>query len=154
MKYYSKEETIKRHRKMWSWMADKVESWNIRNSRFNELWFFKEYAIKKLYPEDVNELEENCYLCDYAQHQKDLNRGCMGMKCHFCPLGHQETLLPSNCLNFLYYIADDKFENLNCDSCKSEFVAISREIADLPERNFSDDRAPGGGESVKGENHV
>lgn len=132
--YYNKEETIKRHREMWNWIADQVESGTIYPDTFPGILSLKAKAIRTLFPEDVGMISSNCYLCDYAYYES-LERAVTNMekKCRFCPLGYGETTTPGGCLNGIYG------NLLNESITPVEFVRLAREIANLPERNFSDD---------------
>lgn len=142
MKYYSKEETIKRHREMWNWIADQVESGEIDLNTFDDIHELKIKAIQTLHSEDENNIRNDCYLCDYASRQLYYyfitpNSIC-GVRdrcfCYYCPLGHDKNPNPSKCLNGLYGDVCDFF----CFEKFDEFIKLAREIANLPEANFND----------------
>ena len=150
---YNKEETIKRHREMWNWIADQVETGKITGDKdvsptIHEL---KGLAIKTLHPEDDGKLLANCYLCDYAYYalrrmirqptnsSKKLNIvELVETRCHFCPLGYTETTSIDRCLNYNYFRIKVLFDFICYDDRRSEFVGLAREIANLPEREINE----------------
>lgn len=138
MKFYSKEETIKRHREMWNWIADHVEIAMAVCKISDTLAYLKNVAISVLHPEDVNKIRDNCYLCNYAANQRDISR-VLVERCHFCPLGNFECCHTGDCLHGLYEKTQTKYNLLEFGDGRNEFVKLAREIANLPERNFSGD---------------
>lgn len=146
-KNYNKEETIKRHREMWNWIADQVDSGAIDpqklgNSVVGELKLetIKALAIHAVHPEDDCNLFNNNYLCDYANRlvtRDYANRGstvCYDWswdRCEFCPLGREDASGPGNCLDGIY---GELIGVCDEDGDMMEFVGWARDVADLPEK--------------------
>ena len=152
---YNRQETIKRHREMWSWIADKIsEVLKLINENPNadaaemayridmptSLSKLKMDAIKSVHPEDSFELMADCYLCTYDQNERcavstDIFASHRHhKKCDYCPLGYQKSNGAVDCLCGLYaqfsmaYHAGFSGENKEM-AVYSRFVYLAKEVA-------------------------
>ena len=80
----TKQEAIEGHRKMWNWIADRLEKATPRDT-------FDVYNLKMEYEELHNlKLFCSCYLCEYAR-KKSLDEDIdLYKRCVYCPLLWEE----------------------------------------------------------------
>lgn len=111
----TREKAIAEHRKMWNWIADRIE----KGKNFVDIDERKDQYLEKLkiqiYP------VESCFLCEYANRKKGKR---YQKPCRFCPVENPDG---DGCLGGLYYAV-----------CRAETwqeqAALARQIANLPER--------------------
>ncbi|SDY29880.1 hypothetical protein [Eubacterium barkeri] len=108
----TKSEAVRRHRKMWNWIADETDRLKFKVEKCE---YFYNFEI-----EDIPSLE--CYCCEYL-----FNLG--NCKClNGCPIDWGNYFgCQKPCLESLY-----KLWCLECDWQKA--ANLAREIANLPER--------------------
>lgn len=71
----SKEEAIRKHREMWSWIADRI----VERKRSVIIGNLKrEYVLQ-----NKENIAYSCYLCDYCI---DMQGGVKFKRCKYCPL--------------------------------------------------------------------
>lgn len=126
----TRKETVKKHRDMWNWIADQLES-GARESVD---------SLKEQYMENSGEenIEHDCFLCHYAR--KITDRSILSGMCDACPVlwGTEEKT------NFAYCENGMKDEE-GCNTglwfmCKEKTLSgkykiaakIARKIANLP----------------------
>lgn len=106
----TRKKAIEEHRKMWNWIADKIE--NEKNCENIPLCKGEYLKMQKIIG-----IKYNCFLCEYAmQHSGD---------CGSCPVDYP--ILMGGCLGGLYY-------DINRVKHWENQAALARQIANLPER--------------------
>lgn len=75
----TREEAIRRHRKMWNWIADKLKADEIKSHPF--ITGYKKEYVETYFP--GMEIQANCFLCEYANSQVKTEDD---YKCDYCPL--------------------------------------------------------------------
>lgn len=121
----TREQAIAEHRKMWNWIAKKIEELKIVVDIYD---YKKEYLyINKYYI-----LWNKCFCCEYAL------RNCytdISLICQMCPLDWKSKANNVMCENAKY---EEDYEGLYSLCCKAktwqEQAALARQIAELPER--------------------
>lgn len=100
----TKEEAINEHRKMWDWVANKIEE---KNEYITELDYIRDelgIGVSHLYSDgnDGIRLKVNAFLCEYAiqKGQEELKKGNIKEDehyyCEYCPLdwgGKNKTIM-------------------------------------------------------------
>lgn len=133
--YMLREEAIKKHRAMWTWIAEQI----VTNEHTMNIAMLKQMYIK-MQCDDTEKMDScnNCYLCCYTE-----------VDCRECPL-----LWPSDSIDFkceygyrstngysdgLYYKCCKLYYDRNLHyECGWELqVTLCRKIANLPEREMS-----------------
>ena len=80
IKNLTKEQAIAEHRKMWNWIADRLEKATSRDD-------FDVYDLKMEYEELHNlKLFCSCYLCEYAREKALDEDVSLQERCIYCPL--------------------------------------------------------------------
>lgn len=108
----TREQAIAEHRKMWNWIADRIE-------RCETVLKIPNLKIEYLTNNDIEIILGGCFLCEYA----DSRGGCKS-----CPLKPRNGI--NECLGGLYW---------ECDLSHTwqEQAKLARQIANLPERRIS-----------------
>ena len=80
----TKEQAIEGHRKMWNWIADRLEKATPRDT-------FDVYDLKQEY-ETIHDLNlfYSCYLCEYAYEKSLCEDISIQERCYYCPLIWEE----------------------------------------------------------------
>ena len=146
--YLTKEEAIAEHRKMWNWIADRLENFDdIRKHVFQ----YKQEYIKKKFPDSY--VYNYCFCCQYAKQEVD--NDIFKNYCIYCPLcwGTEAntdkffcercncdipvedlSLFDSNEEYGLEYGLWSYVQRLTENHCYDEAAKVARQIANLPER--------------------
>ena len=113
----TREEAISEHRKMWNWIADRIEE----EKEYQDIEDLKiEYCDR----EGFDDIENNCFCCEYTN--------CV---CEFCPIEWESEAGDYMCL--------DQYKEKDCKGlymlCFDELdwkeqAKLARKIANLPER--------------------
>lgn len=112
----TKEQVISEHRKMWNWIADKIEE----REKSQEIAELK----AKYCEENGFILRHNCFCCEYAESN-----------CNYCPVewdsGLEDCMCEQKC-----ECNDDEGLYARCCLVEDleEQVKLARQIANLPER--------------------
>lgn len=149
----TKGQAIKGHRKMWNWIADRLEKATPRDT-------FDVYGLKQEY-EVIHGLKLycSCYLCEYAW-EKSLDEDIdPGKRCVYCPLLWEENESNTdficeygngieqydndiiNVIKTFHYEVVDEFGLWNvCDFLAekrhyNKAARLARQIANLPEKD-------------------
>ena len=110
----TREKAIEEHRKMWNWFAEQIEAskYVLRICDLKDEYFFEKHEIRPI---------GGCYLCQYAYQEEFCCDDCIVEK----PEG-------GGCLGGLYI----EVASANCWEKQAE---LARKIANLPEREVSND---------------
>ena len=108
---YLRKKAIKKHRKMWRWLAE--------NPGKGKLSYLMLYDPKA-------DLERDCYLCEYAINKAMPYEIIISRYCNHCPLHWNG----SECNSYFSLYADWFHSKLNSE----ERAKLARQIAELPER--------------------
>lgn len=134
----TKEQAIAEHRKMWNWIADRLEE----HHPGYDVYMYKEKYMEENFPNiDIN---SNCFCCHYAmQESKDNNISNFCINCplvwgteadtddFFCEQGNYDIIEALSLFNYgLWSYAQRLTEN----HCYNEAAKVARQIANLPER--------------------
>ena len=131
-----REETIRKHREMWNWIAEQYEDeLDGLDVPVNHL---KAMFIKEHYPND--DPLSDCYCCEYAGEILNPKIGGARYNCRRCPL-----IWPSNYHECMCLCkngstdSDGLYGQIICESHPhianyKKAATIAREIANLPER--------------------
>lgn len=129
----SREETIRKHREMWNWIAEQYEE-----RRTASVERLKRKFIEKHYPDDRP--NSNCYCCEYSGDFPSSMIGVPLRNCIRCPLKWPSLNKTCMCLYATKSIKPNGlygkimwYTNLYVMNYKKA-AAIAREIANLPER--------------------
>lgn len=113
----TREEAISKHRKMWNWIADRIEE-------------EKEYqhinVLKKEYCEGKGfyYVTSNCFCCEYTKYI-----------CDYCPIEWKSEVEDFMCMQKYEEDDDEGLYALCCNELDWEEQAkLARQIANLPER--------------------
>lgn len=135
----SREEAIRKHREMWSWIAEQYE-----NGVALPVHRLKQNFIKKCYPYDSP--DSDCYCCAYTKTLTELEIGGSLYNCEMCPLEW-----PSNEKNFMCCVCmtrgrkiDGLYGKIICYTdptmgAYKKAAIIAREIANLSERKIEEE---------------
>ena len=116
----TREEVIVEHRKMWNWIADKLESEDCEE--YYSADYIKDSYLNHRYGEENHSLTFNCFLCEYDFYM-------CGRHCEYCPLDWGN--VPCAYSNGLY----TRFAKLIGDGrLYKDAATIARQIANLPEK--------------------
>lgn len=139
----TKKQAIAEHRKMWNWIADRLEE----HHPGCDIYMYKMKYIEENFPD--NNIKNNCFCCQYAVQESDYNyfaNFCIncplvwGTEANtdefFCEKGNCD--IPIEALSLfnsdeeygLWFYAQRLTENL----CYDEAAKVARQIANLPER--------------------
>lgn len=131
----SKDEAIKLHREMWTWIADEIKD-SLYSSHITKTEYFTDvlgFDIQDvLYNEEI---ESNCFLCHYACNKAKENNTIT--ICKWCPLDWNTKTNTQMCLD-KYEACDNeglyrKYEDAMYDMDYEEAEHIARQIATLEE---------------------
>lgn len=113
----TREEAVSEHRKMWNWIADKIEE----EKRDQDIFDLKEEYCNR---EGYNDIRSDCFCCGYTKYI-----------CDYCPIEWGSEVEYYMCLD-KYEAYDDKgLYSLCCnESDWREQAKLARQIANLPER--------------------
>lgn len=115
----TREEAILWHRKMWNWIADRIEE----EKRDQYIEGLKEEYCDR---EGFDDIENYCFCCEYTKTR------CI---CDYCPIEWESEVEDFMCL--------DRYEEYDCEGlyllCRNESdwrekAKLARQIANLPER--------------------
>ena len=134
----TKEQAIAEHRKMWNWIADRLEE----HHPGYDVYMYKREYMEKNFPYD--NIRHNCFCCQYAmQESKDNNISNFCINCplvwgteadtddFFCEQGNYDIIEALSLFNYgLWSYAQRLTEN----HCYNEAAKVARQIANLPER--------------------
>lgn len=138
IKNLTKEQAIAEHRKMWNWIADRLEE----HHPGYDVYMYKEKYMEENFPNiDIN---SNCFCCHYAmQESKDNNISNFCINCplvwgteadtddFFCEQGNYDIIEALSLFNYgLWNYAQSLTKNHDYD----EAAKVARQIANLPER--------------------
>lgn len=126
----TKEQAIAEHRKMWNWIADRLEE----HHPGYDVCMYKEKYMEENFPN--NNIMHNCFCCQYAVQENDYNY--FTNFCINCPLvwgteANTDEFFceKGNCEEYgLWSYAQRLTKNL----CYDEAAKVARQIANLPER--------------------
>lgn len=113
----TREEAISWHRKIWNWIADRIEE----EERYQDICDLKDkYCDSKGFSFETN----NCFCCEYTN-----------CDCRFCPIEWESEVEDYMCLD-QYKEKDYKGLYILCCDEKDwkEQEKLARKIANLPER--------------------
>lgn len=113
----TREEAISKHRKMWNWIADRIEE----EKEYQDIEDLKiEYCDR----EGFDDIENNCFCCEYTN--------CV---CEFCPIKWESKVENYMCVD---KYKEDDYEGIYWICCDEEDwkeqAKLARQIANLPER--------------------
>lgn len=113
----TREEAISKHRKMWNWIADRIEE----EKEYQDIGDLKiEYCDR----EGFDDIENNCFCCEYTQ-----------VNCGSCPIEWHSHLYEYMCEQKDEEDDDKGLYLLCCDESDwREHAKLARQIANLPER--------------------
>lgn len=137
----TKEQAIAEHRKMWNWIADRLEE----HHPGYDIYMYKMKYIKENFPD--NNIRHNCFCCQYAAQEMDYD----GNFCINCPLvwgteadTDEFFCEQGNCdipvEDLFLFDSDEEYglwsyaQRLTKDLCYDEAAKVARQIANLPER--------------------
>lgn len=131
----TKKEAIAHHRKMWNWIADRLEE----HHRGCDVHMYKAKYIKENFP--YNDIKHNCFCCQYAAQEVD---DIFKHFCIYCPLrwGTEANTDAFFCEqgNLSLFDSDEKYglwsyaQKLTEYYCYDEAAKVARQIANLPEK--------------------
>lgn len=141
--YLTKEEAIAHHRKMWNWIADRLEEHDLGW----DIFMYKKKYIEENFP--YNDIKHNCFCCQYAaQEADDIFKHNFCIYCplrwgteantdaFFCEQGNCD--IPVEDLSL--FDPDEEYglwsyaQRLTENYCYDEAAKVARQIANLPER--------------------
>lgn len=136
--YLTKEEAIAHHRKMWNWIADRLEE----HHPGCNVYMYKEKYMEENFPNI--DITNNCFCCHYAVQENDgddFTNYCIscplvwGTEANtndfFCEQGNHDIIEALSLFNYgLWNYAQRLTEN----HCYDEAAKVARQIANLPER--------------------
>ena len=140
--YLTKEEAIAHHRKMWNWIADRLEE----HHRGCDIHMYKAKYIKENFP--YNDIKNNCFCCQYAAQEVD---DILKHFCIYCPLrwgteANTDAFFceQGNCDIPVEYLSlfdfDEEYglwsyaQKLTENYYYDEAAKVARQIVNLPER--------------------
>lgn len=137
--YLTKEEAIAHHRKMWNWIADRLEEHHLGC----DIHMYKAKYIKENFP--YNDIKHNCFCCQYAAQEVD---DILKHFCIYCPLrwgteANTDAFFceQGNCdISIEVFDSDEEYglwsyaQRLTENYCYDEAAKVARQIANLPER--------------------
>lgn len=139
----TKEQAITEHRKMWSWIADRLED---HNDPGCDIYTYKTMYMKENFP-NIN-VQSNCFCCHYAIQENDGN--FLTNYCIYCPLiwGTEDNTDEFFCeqgnrdipFEDIYLFDEEEYglwnyaQDLTKNHDYEEAAKIARQIANLPER--------------------
>lgn len=138
--YLTKEEAIAHHRKMWNWIADRLEEHHLGC----DIHMYKAEYIKNNFPDDT--IQNYCFCCQYAaQEVDDIFEDNF---CIYCPLrwgteANTDAFFceQGNCdISVEVFDSDEKYglwsyaQRLTENYCYEEAAKVARQIANLPKK--------------------
>lgn len=113
----TREEAILWHRKMWNWIADRIEE----EKEYQDINYLKkEYCDIKGFHCETN----NCFCCEYTN-----------INCSLCPIECGSEVEYLMCLDQYKEYDNEGLYLLCCDEKdREEQAKLARQIANLPER--------------------
>ena len=137
----TKEQAIAEHRKMWNWIADRLED---HNDPGYDIFTYKAMYMKENFPDDY--IQHNCFCCQYAVQENNNN----SLTCINCPLiwGTEDNTDEFFCeqgnrdvpFEDIYLFGEKGYglwnyaQYLTKNHDYKEAAKIARQIANLPER--------------------
>lgn len=113
----TREEAVSEHRKMWNWIADKIEE----EKRDQDIFDLKEEYCNR---EGYNDIRSDCFCCGYTKYI-----------CDYCPIEWGNEVEYFMCLD---KYEDNDYKGLYSLCCNEsdwrEQAKLARQIANLPER--------------------
>lgn len=133
----SREEAIRKHREMWSWIAEQYEyELDVPVKRL------KTKFVKEHYPNDYP--ASMCYCCEYAGIVLNSEIGGSRYNCERCPLEWPSTCCELMCSHKTDELDSDGlyeqciYQSLSYIANYKKAASIAREIANLPERKIEE----------------
>ena len=113
----TREEAVSEHRKMWNWIADRIEE----EKEYQDINYLKkEYCDIKGFHCETN----NCFCCEYTN-----------INCSLCPIEWGSEVENLMCLDQYKEYDNEGLYLLCCDEKdREEQAKLARQIANLPER--------------------
>lgn len=112
----TREEAISKHRKMWNWIADRIEE-------EKEDQDIEDLKIEYCHDEEVR-VKNNCFCCEYIN--------CV---CVFCPIKWESKVENYMCIDEYKENDSEGIYSIWCDETDwREQAKLARKIANLPER--------------------
>lgn len=112
----TREEAISKHRKMWNWIADRIEE----EKEYQDI---EDLKIEYCHDEEVR-VKNNCFCCGYTKYI-----------CDYCPIEWGSEVEYFMCLD---KYEDNDYKGLYPLCCNEsdwrEQAKLERQIANLPER--------------------
>lgn len=138
--YLTKEEAIAHHRKMWNWIADRLEEHHLGC----DIYMYKAEYIKNSFPDDT--IQNYCFCCQYAAQEVD--NIFEDNFCIYCPLrwgteANTDAFFceQGNCdISVEVFDSDEEYglwsyaQRLTKNYCYDEAAKVARQIANLPEK--------------------
>ena len=138
--YLTKEEAIAHHRKMWNWIADRLEEHHLGC----DIHMYKAEYIKNNFPDDT--IQNYCFCCQYAAQEVD--NIFEDNFCIYCPLrwgteANTDAFFceQGNCdISVEVFDSDEEYglwsyaQRLTENYCYDEAAKVARQIANLPEK--------------------
>ena len=135
----TKEQAIAEHRKMWNWIADRLEE----HHPGYDVYMYKMEYMEKNFPYD--NIRNDCFCCQYAVQENDdndLTNFCVNCPLiwgtetntneFFCERGNYD--IPIEDLSLFDYGLWIYADKLTQNGYYSEAAKVARQIANLPER--------------------
>lgn len=137
----TKEEAIAEHRKMWNWIADRLEE----HHPGYDIYMYKREYMEENFPN--NNIRHYCFCCQYAVQENDgddLTNYCISCPLvwgteadtddFFCEQGNCDIPVEA------FFDSDEEYglwsyaQRLTENHCYDEAAKFARQIANLPER--------------------
>ena len=116
----TREEAVSLHRKMWNWIADRIEE----EKAYQDYQDINNLKEEYCYREGFYYVRNDCFCWEYAN-----------CNCDFCPIEWGSDLKDYMCLD-KYEVYDDKglYRLSTYETDWKEQVKLARKISNLPER--------------------
>ena len=86
MKDMTREETISLHRKMWGWIADRIEE----TREVQDIHYLKRRYLNNR----GEQAAKHCYCCEYAEKRRVMGPATRDNSCFYCPLDWENPDVP------------------------------------------------------------
>ena len=127
----TKKQTIEEHRKMWNWIAKRIKIYPLKmlfslpnynwTSLISDLKYYYLYEVKK---QVFDDLDNNCFCCEYAHNKSD--------SCRYCPIVWSGS--DKKCCGMFGEYLELISLNGYSDENKEKAYKLALKIANLPER--------------------